>query len=115
MGSLPLYGGTFARSYSESKNGGGDGKPMGSPDRVANPPFAFLSWENCQEQILAVWILVAKLPNSDLNSAVDFGVDFFPPVFCSEKGPPKLTNNSLAKFTRQCSEKSPWISAARPV
>ena len=28
-------------------------------------------------QILAVWILAAKLPNSDLNFAVDFWVDFF--------------------------------------
>ena len=31
-----------------------------------------------QGQILAVWILAAKLPNSNLNFAVDFWVDFPP-------------------------------------
>ena len=48
-------------------------------------------------QILAVRILAAKLPNSDLNFAMDFGVDFFPPVFSfyffrrkkTRKNPPK--------------------------
>ena len=31
-------------------------------------------------RILAVWILARKLPNSDLNVAVDFWVEIFPPV-----------------------------------
>ena len=31
-----------------------------------------------QGQILAVWILAAKLPHSELDFAVDFGVDFHP-------------------------------------
>ena len=38
-----------------------------------------------QIQILAVWILAAKLPDSDLNFAVDFWVDVFPPVFSKGK------------------------------
>ena len=41
-----------------------------------------------QGQILAVWILAAKLPNSDLNFAVDFGVDFFFPSASRRKMPP---------------------------
>ena len=32
--------------------------------------------QNCHGQILALLILAAKLPNSDLKLAVDFGVDF---------------------------------------
>ena len=37
-------------------------------------------------------ILAAELPNSDLDFAPDFWVDFFPPVFSKEKAlknPPK--------------------------
>ena len=34
------------------------------------------AWLASQGQILAVWILAVKLPNSDLNFAVDFGVNF---------------------------------------
>ena len=47
---------------------------------------------NDQGQILAVWILAAKLPNSDLNFAVDFCVDFFVLFFPrkeAQKYPPK--------------------------
>ena len=40
---------------------------------------------NSQGRILAAWTLAAELPNSDLNFAVDFGVDFFPPLFSKEK------------------------------
>ena len=47
------------------------------------------TWIESQGQILAVWILVAKLPNSDLNFAVDFLVDFFL-LFSKEKGPKKI-------------------------
>ena len=48
-----------------------------------------------------MWILAAKLPNSDLNLAVDFYGGFFPPVFFSkEKGPKKSTKKSPAKFTQ---------------
>ena len=38
---------------------------------------------------LAVWILPAKLPNSNLNFAVDVGVDLFLLFFSKEKGPKK--------------------------
>ena len=51
-----------------------------------------------QGQILAVWILAAKLPKSDLNFAVDLGVDFFSCLFQGkrpEKNPPKPPQNSL--------------------
>ena len=51
-------------------------------DFVLRGPFA--SWKS-QGRILAVWILAAKLPNSDLNFAVDFWVDFFPACFPKEK------------------------------
>ena len=43
---------------------------------------------NCQGQILAVWILAAKLPNSDLNFALDCSVDYSS-CFSKEKGPNK--------------------------
>ena len=43
--------------------------------------------KNGQGKILAVWILAAKLPNSDLNF-VDFGVDFL--LFLSRKWPRKI-------------------------
>ena len=46
-----------------------------------------------QGRILAVWISAAKLPNSDLNFAVDFGVDFSS-CFSKEKGPTKSPQNS---------------------
>ena len=45
-----------------------------------------------QGRILAVWILAAKLPNSDLNFAVEFLVDFsllFFPRKKARKNPPK--------------------------
>ena len=45
-----------------------------------------------QGRILAVWIFAAKLPNSDLNFAVDFLVDFihlFSPRKKARKNPPK--------------------------
>ena len=45
-----------------------------------------------QGRIFAVWILAAKVPNSDLNFAVDFLVDFFLLFFQGkrpEKNPPK--------------------------
>ena len=39
--------------------------------------FRFSPSPISQGQIFAVWILAAKLPNSDLNFDVDFGVGFF--------------------------------------
>ena len=47
-----------------------------------------------QGQILAVWIFAAKLPNSDLNFAVDSWVDFFDLFLPRKKAPPKNTKNS---------------------
>ena len=40
-----------------------------------------------QGQILAVWILAVKLPNSDSNIAVDFCVDFCLLFFSKEEAP----------------------------
>ena len=65
------------------------------------PPF----WP--QSQILAVWILAAKLLNSDLNFAVDFWVDFLLLFF-----PRKKAQNNPPKIPRKihpglCSEKFP--------
>ena len=45
-----------------------------------------LAWAFRQGRILAVWILAAKLPNSDLTFAWMFGW-ISPPVFSKEKGP----------------------------
>ena len=64
---------------------------------------------NCQGQILAVWTLAAKLPNSDLNFA--FGVDFVVLFFPREKAR-KAHQKFPAKFTRDFVRKnSPRISA----
>ena len=64
-----------------------------------------------QGRILAVWILSAKLPNSDLNFAVDFWVDFFS-CFFQGKRPEKIHQKSPAKFTQDFVRKnSPRISA----
>ena len=46
-----------------------------------------------QGHILAVWILAAKLPNSDLNFAVDFSVDFFLLLFPRKKARKKSTKH----------------------
>ena len=51
-----------------------------------------------QGRILAVWILAAKLPNSDLNFAVDFSVDFFFLFFPrkrARKNPPQNSPGTL--------------------
>ena len=45
-------------------------------------------------KILAAWILAAKLPTSDLNFAVDLGVDFF-----SSRKAQKIHRKSPARFT----------------
>ena len=52
-----------------------------------------------QGQIPAVWILAAKLPNSDLNFAVDFLVDFFLLFFPRKEAQKISTEKSPAKFT----------------
>ena len=48
----------------------------------------------CEGQILAVWILAAKLPNSDMNFAVDVWVEFllllYPRKNIQEKIPCKI-------------------------
>ena len=57
-----------------------------------HPPDKSIYAVNCQGRILAVWFLAVKLPNSDLNFAVDFWVDFFLLFFPRKKAgknPPK--------------------------
>ena len=61
---------------------------------------------NNQGQILAVWILAVKLPNSDLNFAVDVWVDFFllflprkrPEKSTKKKSPQKLPGTLIGKI-----------------
>ena len=61
-----------------------------------------------QGRILAVWILAAKLPNSDLNFAVDFWVDFFLLFVLQRKRPPKIHQKIPRKIhPGLCSEKFP--------
>ena len=60
-----------------------------------------------QGQILAVWILAAKLPNSALSFAVGFGSDI---SFCfvQGKGPPKKHQKFSRKIRPEiCSDKFP--------
>ena len=57
--------------------------------------FVHVSVQICQGQILAVWILAAKLPNSDLNFAVDLYVDLFLPDFPSNKAQTNQPKNPL--------------------
>ena len=65
-----------------------------------------------QGRILAAWILAAKLPNSDLNFAVDFLVDFFLLFYPRKKAREKSTEKSPVKVTRDFVQKnSPRISA----
>ena len=62
---------------------------------------------NSQGRILAVWILAAKLPNSDLNFAVDFLVDFSS-YFFQRKRPEKIHQKIARKIhPGLCSEKFP--------
>ena len=63
-------------------------------------------------QILEVWILAAKLPNSDLNFAVDLGWIFPPPLFPRKrptKNPPQ--NSPLNSPGNPFQKNSPRISA----
>ena len=56
------------------------------------PKRPIFYYSNSQGWIFAVWILATKLPNSDLNFAVDFLVDFFLLFFQGKrpaKNPPK--------------------------
>ena len=57
----------------------------------------------CQGRILAVWILAPKLLNSGLKIAVDFWMDFCPPVFSKEKGTAKFTREFVQKNSRRIS------------
>ena len=67
-----------------------------------------------QAQILAVWIVAAKLPNSDLNLAVDFWMDFFVLFFPRKMGQnkqKKSAKKSPTKFTQSFGRNSsPRIS-----
>ena len=66
---------------------------------------------NSQGQILAVGILAATLPNSDLNFCWWIFGWIFSSCFSKEKGPKNPPNKSPAKFTRDFVQKnSPRIS-----
>ena len=54
------------------------------------------SIQNSQEQILAAWILTAKLLNSDLIFSVDFAVDFFLLSLPRKKAPNNPPKNPSA-------------------
>ena len=47
-----------------------------------------------QGQILAVWIFATKLPDSDVNFAVDFSVDSFVLVSPRKRAPKQSTKKS---------------------
>ena len=57
-----------------------------------------------QDQSLAVWILAVKLPNPDLNFAVDFEVT---PVFSKEKGPKNAESFHSKIHPETCWDKFP--------
>ena len=54
---------------------------------------SILHKKSSQDQTLAVWKFAAKLPNSDLNFAMDFGVDFFVLFFPRKKAPKNPPKN----------------------
>ena len=73
-------------------------------------------------QILAVWILAAKLQNSDLNFATDFWVIFSSFFFFSREKGPKIHKKIPAKFTQKFGRKNssrisaeafPWKTPGR--
>ena len=57
--------------------------------------WALREWCFPQGQMLAVWALAAKLPKSDLNFAVVFGVDFSSWFLPGKKGPQKIPQQSF--------------------
>ena len=86
---------------------------IGPVEAISEKRAATVEVDTFQGEILAVWIFAAKLPDSDLNFAVDFWVDFSS-CFLKEKGPEKSTNKKISrtKFTRKSVRiNSPRISA----
>ena len=69
-------------------------------------PFLSCIFANIQGRILAVRALAAKLPNSDLNFAVDFCVDC-PPVFFFPKKARKKSQKIPRKITQDFVRKNP--------
>ena len=59
------------------------------------------------EKNIAVWILAAKLPNSDLNFAVDFLCGFFLCFFPKKNAPKKSTKKSPQNSPRNLVGKIP--------
>ena len=68
---------------------------------------------NFQGQILAVWILAAKLPNSDLNFAVDFQADYFSLLFSQEKPCPSFV--FFLKMARKTTKTTRILIPAEPL
>ena len=58
-----------------------------------------------QGQILAAWILTAKLPNSDLNFAVDVLLCFFPRNKSTQKSPANSPGNLIRKIPLESLQK----------
>ena len=85
------------------KNAKKHSKIRNTPSTARNPMTGIN-----QGRILAVWILAAKLPNSDLKIAVDFWVDFFLLFFPRKKAqnnPPQIIHGKIHPGIR--SEKFP--------
>ena len=82
------------------------------PQQVPARPGTQHLFQRRPDLILAVWILAAKLPNSDFNFAVDFLLECLSSCLFQGKRPEKTTKNPPQNSPRALSEKIPlWISA----
>ena len=94
-------------------------KGSGNASRIASSHGCGLNWvrpvqqenrskslDSCQGHILAVWILAAKLSNSDVKFAVDVWVDLSLQFFQGKRPPNNQQKNPL-QSSGNCSEKFP--------
>ena len=85
-----------------------------SPRGPARPTKKKSKISLTQGQIPAVWILAAKLPNSELNFALDFFGGSFPSNFSKEKGQKKSTKKSPQNSPGTLFEKFPSDFLQKP-